>query len=319
MKVFNKSTWVAGVLVGTFLSTGCDTDTDDATTGAAGTTGSTDESETTTGSDPGSTSGTTEVDPGSTSGRSTSAGSSSGEPEDGSTSGEFGTGSSTGDGSSSGSTGDAGVTYEGPGCGITPVCDKGVLNGSIRIESEADIAEIAGYTGMVGWLEVLDSDLVCLDFLACLETVGRDVTIFGNDELKDVGGLDSLTALGTATTQQGYDDWDGSLVITQNNALEDITGFGSLTAVQQSLNINENDSLMSVSGFNALTLIEHNLVIRENPALEAIDGLDALEIVRDNFVVTGNPNLCVSNINIVGGTLSEPPASGSTAANDNGC
>ncbi len=319
MKVFNKSIWVAGVLAGTFLSTGCDTDAEESTTAAAGTTGSTDESETTTGSTPGSTGGTTDLEPSTTSGSSTSGGSSSGEPDDGSTSGESGTGSSGGGESSGSSTGEAGVTYEGPGCGITPVCDKGELVGSVRIESEADIAEIAGYTSMVGWLEVLDSDVVCLDFLACLETVGRDITIFGNEELKDVSGLDNLTALGTETTQQGYDNWDGSLVITQNNALEDLNGFSSLSAVQQSLNINENASLVSVSGFNALTLIEHNLVIRENPALETIAGLDALEIVRDNFVVTGNPNLCVSDINIVGGTLNEPPASGSTAANDNGC
>lgn len=317
MKVFKKTTWVVGVLAGTLLSTGCDTDDEESTTAASGTTGSTDESDS-NGSDPGGST-SSDPEPGST-GEATSGGSSSGEPEGGSTSGAVGTGSSSGDGESgSGSTGDAGVSYEGPGCGITPVCDKGVLAGSVRIESEADIASIAGYTGMVGWLEVLDSDMVCLDFLACLETVGRDVTIFGNDALKDVSGLDNLTALGTQTTSEGYDDWDGSLVITQNDALEDITGFGSLAAIQQSLNINENQSLVSVTGFNALTLIEHNLVIRENPVLETIAGLDALEIVRDNFVVTGNPSLCVSDINVVGGTLTEPPTSGSTAANDNGC
>ncbi len=273
-------------------------------------------SPTTSATEDGTTTG--DDDPGST-GEATSGGSCSGEPDDGTTTGDVATGSSEGGESSSGSTGGGDAQFEGPGCGVTPVCDKGVLNGSVRIESEADIADIAGYTGIVGWVEVLESDLVCLDFLACLETAGRDVTIFGNAQLKDVSGLDNLAALGTQTTQQGYDDWDGSLVITQNAALEEIAGFGSLASVQQSLNINENQSLMSVTGFNALTLIEHNLVIRENPVLETIAGLDALEVVRDNFVVTGNPSLCVSDINVVGGTLNEPPTSGSTAANDNGC
>jgi hypothetical protein len=315
MKVFKKSTWVAGVLAGTLLNTGCDTDDDETTTDAASTTGTDDASET-SGDPDGSTSG--DDDPGSSGEVTSGGGSSTGEADNGTTTGDFGTGSSGGDESSGGSTG-GGAEFEGPGCGVTPVCDKGVLNGSVRIESEADIAAIAGYTGIVGWVEVLESDLVCLDFLACLETAGRDVTIFGNSQLKDVSGLDNLTALGTQTTSQGYDNWDGSLVITQNAALEEITGFGSLTALQQSLNINENQSLVSVTGFNALTLIEHNLVIRENPLLETIAGLDALEIVRDNFVVTGNPSLCVSDINVVGGTLNEPPTSGSTAANDNGC
>ena len=315
MKVFQKSIWVAGVLAGTLLNTGCDGDDEESTTAVAGTTGSDDASET-SGEPSGTTTG--DEDPGST-GDATSGGSSSGEPDEGTTGGDIATGSSEGGESSSGSTGGGGSEFEGPGCGVTPVCDKGVLGGSVRIESAADIADIAGYTGIVGWVEVLESDLVCLDFLACLETAGRDVTIFGNDQLKDVSGLDNLTALGTQTTQQGYNNWDGSLVITQNAALEEITGFGSLVSVQQSLNINENQSLVSVTGFNALTVIEHNLVIRENPLLETIAGLDALEIVRDNFVVTGNPSLCVSDINVVGGTLNEPPTSGSTAANDNGC
>src|SRR5690606_4404644 len=79
---------------------------------------------------------------------------------------------------SSGSS--SGEPLDGPGCGVVPTCDRGELVGSMRIESSAQIEDIAGYTSVTGWLEISSSDLECLDFLACIESVGRDVLVADN-------------------------------------------------------------------------------------------------------------------------------------------
>jgi hypothetical protein len=254
------------------------------------------------------------------------------EPEDDSTTGEPEDDSTTTgepeDDSSDGSTGEPQddtedepeIVYTGPGCGIVPSCTKGEYVGSIRIESSDQIQDIAGYTSMTGWLEVVDSDLECLDFLYCMETVGRNVSIFGNTALKDTRGLDSLTALGTWTTDQGYDNWDGSLVISDNPGLEVINGFNGLIETQESLNINQNYNLRRITGFGSFVRVQHNLVVRNNPLLESIEGLEGLQEVFGSFLVTQNPNLCLSEINTIGEALLQLPGEGgSTAANDNGC
>jgi hypothetical protein len=252
------------------------------------------------------------------------------EPADPSTTGsDDSSGDEPDDPSGGGSTGEPGgttggdepdIVYTGPGCGITPTCDKGEYVGSIRIESSDQIDDIAGYTSITGWLEVNESDLECLDFLYCMETVGRNMSIFGNAQLKDTRGLDNLTALGTSTTELGYDQWDGSLVISNNPGLVVINGFNSLVETQESLNINRNDFLERIEGFESFLRVQHNLVVRDNPVLHSIEGLTGLETVGGSFLVTQNPSLCLSEINILGASLLQTPGDGgTTAANNEGC
>jgi hypothetical protein len=209
---------------------------------------------------------------------------------------------------------DTGPPLEGPGCGIQPVCDKGELAGSASIESSADIAMIEGYTSMTGWLEIFNSDLVCLDFLACLESVGHDITIFGNPDLRDFRGFNALTATGT------FDGTDGFISIGEHASLTDINGFAGIERIKESLSISENPVLESVSGFENLVVIERDINITFNAALTDLNGLSGLAALGNECVITNNENLCTSEVQTVCGDLQQPPASegpppGNTANN----
>lgn len=210
----------------------------------------------------------------------------------------------------------------GLGCGDPPPCDRGAFSGSIRIESSDQIEEIAGYTHIDGWLEIYQTDLTCLDFLACVETVGHDVTIFGNDFLTDVSGTDNIANLGTATVDEPEADKDGTLVISENAMLEDINGFNALEQVQATLLISENESMTEISGFDTLVGVRKDFQIRFNPVLNVIAsaGLRDILFIGGECVVTNNSSLCISDVqDMCELGIKQGPFGGNTVNNDNSC
>ncbi len=211
---------------------------------------------------------------------------------------------------------------EGLGCDPAPPCDRGELVGSIRIETADQIADIAGYTSMTGWLEVVRSDLTCLNFLSCMESVGHDVSIFGNEYLTDVSGLDGLTTLGASTADSPADEKDGTLVIAENTILEDINGVNSLQQTQISLNIAENPALTTISGFQSFVGTQKDFTLRFNESLSSVDegGLREILFIGGECTVTNNTDLCITEIVDMCETgVMQGPAGGNTANNNEGC
>jgi hypothetical protein len=197
------------------------------------------------------------------------------------------------------------------GCAAPSSCDKGELEGSARVTTEEDIAEIAGHTAISGWLEVYQTEAECLEFLACMEDVGRDVTVFGNAQLRTLEGLDGLERIGV------HDD--GNLIVSENDALEDLDGVANLRAIPGSLSITRHDNLVRVTGLQRVQAIGFDITIQQNPALTSLSGLHDLQAVEGRFIVTQNPELCISEIERVGADLAVGPNGGSTASNKGGC
>jgi hypothetical protein len=197
------------------------------------------------------------------------------------------------------------------GCAAPTSCNKGELSGSARITTEDDMEAIAGHTSITGWLEVFETEAQCLDFLACMEDVGRDVTVFGNPQLESLEGLDDLRRIGTSG--------DGNLIVSDNDGLTDLDGLAGLRAVPGSLTITRHENLQSVSGLPRLELIGFDVTIQQNPVLTDLSGLHDLQAVEGRFIVTQNPELCISEIEQVGADLAVGPNGGSTASNKGGC
>jgi hypothetical protein len=197
------------------------------------------------------------------------------------------------------------------GCAAPTSCNKGELSGSARITTEDDMEAIAGHTSITGWLEVFETEAQCLDFLACMEDVGRDVTVFGNLQLESLEGLDDLRRIGTSG--------DGNLIVSDNDGLTDLDGLAGLRAVPGSLTITRHENLQSVSGLPRLELIGFDVTIQQNPVLTDLSGLHDLQAVEGRFIVTQNPELCISEIEQVGADLAVGPNGGSTASNKGGC
>ncbi len=266
----------------------------------------------------GSSAGTTESDS-----TASSPGSSSSASAEGSTSligssssSSSSPGSTTSVDSSSSSSG--GEVLDGPGCEAPPPCDRGTFEGGVRIESADQIADIAGYTGIRGALEVVDSDLECLDFLGCLQETGRDVLVFGNPELRSTEGLAGLQRVGVLTADEGPFDREGSIIISENPALERLGGFVAISEVARSVLVVDNASLETMTGFTGLE-VAAELVVSFNPQLRSLVGLHPLKGLHDGCQITNNTELCLSEAFEVCGDLDPSPSAGNTQNNRDDC
>jgi hypothetical protein len=206
----------------------------------------------------------------------------------------------------------------GPDCsGATTVID-----GSVIIEDGGDTpAALEGVIEVTGAVRINRTAETNLDFMACLQTVGADVTIFGNEQLTNVDGLWSLTSIGT------------DFVFSQNNALVDFNGLPNVAQLVDNLVMRENASLQTITGFNSLVGINGsvnemgemqggNITIQENPVLEDINGLGEVLVVNGVFAVNNNPMLCMSSVNCVGTGIVQPaipPDTWTTVGNNDGC
>jgi hypothetical protein len=200
----------------------------------------------------------------------------------------------------------------------------GEIMGHVLIEEGGDDPSILeGVVRVTGSVQINGTTLTDLNFMACLQEVGENVTIYDNDQLTNVDGLWSLTNIGT------------DFIFSQNDALVDFNGLPNAAKIVNNLVLNENGSMQQISGFHSLvgidgmgidpetmTQIGGNVTIQQNPVLENIDGLIGLLVVNGVFAVTNNPMLCISSVVCVGEGIqqpAEPPDSWSTVGNDNEC
>lgn len=203
----------------------------------------------------------------------------------------------------------------------------GVLMGSVIIDDSKnsdDPSMLDGIRRVEGSIQLNRTDLTNLDFMACVEEVGGEVTIFGNEQLTNVDGLWSLRELGT------------NFVFSQNDAITDFNGAPNLSKVIGNLIMKENDALESITGFHSLigldgmgvdpetgNTIGGNLTIQQNPVLTTMNGLIGLLVVNGTFAVTNNPELCIeASIACVGDAIvqpAEPPASWTIVGNNEDC
>jgi hypothetical protein len=239
-----------------------------------------------------------------------------------------GTGAGTGE---SETEEDSGPPPEGLGCGDPPPCDKGTYEGNPRISTEADIAEVAGYSHIGGFLFIEESDYTCIDFLGCLETV-RGVAVEGNEYLTNVDGFSNLQEVlfnitisrnpilenlsgFDAVTKVSSDGDDLQLGprgirIFENNALEDIDTFNEMREFEGDLTISNNAGLVGISGFTAVdTIKDHpnadpeagtmgkptrlggSLTVSRNPLLERINGFSSVIVIYSNLTIQFNDSL----------------------------
>lgn len=188
----------------------------------------------------------------------------------------------------------------------------GVLSESVIIDADGgDPSILEGVVRVEGSIRISGTTLTNLDFMACVQEVTGDVTLYDNDLLTDVQGLWSLTTLGT------------DFVFSSNDAIETFDGLPNVEVLVNNLIMRENASLRRIDGFHQLEeivgsgvdpdteqTIGGNITIQENPVLESVDGLIGLRVIKGVWAVTNNPMLCDSNVAIAAQCIesAEPPA-----------
>lgn len=187
----------------------------------------------------------------------------------------------------------------------------GVIMGDVYIQEDGDDPSILeGVVRIEGLLSINRTEETDLNFMACVQEVTEEISIFGNESLTNVDGLWSLTDVGT------------DFIFSENTAIVDFNGLPNLPAIAQNLIIKNNDSLETITGFHSLVGIEGNLTIQNNDSLMAIDGLGGLMLVNGVLAITANGMLCRSSIACVGEGITVPPVppeEWSTQGNNNDC
>lgn len=194
----------------------------------------------------------------------------------------------------------------GPGCEEQVHCTGESIEGSIRIQSEADLQQLRGATSITGHLEISDSDLVCLDALSCLTEVGGTLRIQNNVELRSTAGLGALASLGD---EQRHSK---GLIITGNPQLEVLEGM-PIEVFRGSLLLWRNESLESLDAFLGMQALG-TLSVQDNPALTSLQSLHGLASLEE-CNVTRNPTLCLSEIYAV----CQNAEDGEVVLNDDSC
>ena len=169
---------------------------------------------------------------------------------------------------------------DGP-CSNTRTHD-GITYGTLEINGEAQLNELADVGVFDGDLIVANTSITHLDQLACLEVVTGELIINDNHALANLDGLARLSEVG----------WGVS--IFQNAALAQLDGLASLASIGQAavdagsdsmgtLNITYNSQLTSITGLSSLGYLGgDSLRVSSNPLLptcQAEQLADQLEAV----------------------------------------
>ncbi len=128
--------------------------------------------------------------------------------------------------------------------------------------------------GMPLFVTIQGSNIVNLDSLISLDSIGHTLLITENDSLNSLKGLDSLTYV-------------QNIIIENNTTLNSLNGLNALYSVEVHLVIKNNDELSDLSGLNNLysvgdtaTLGNYGgIKIEDNDGLASLHGLDNLVYV----------------------------------------
>ncbi len=158
-------------------------------------------------------------------------------------------------------------------------CTQGAYSGDLTVETQSDIATLAGYTSISGDLYINCPLCTDLSDLVCLASVGERLLIADNDTLTNLNGLSGITSVGL------------NLSISDNHALTSLYGLNGITSVGEGgggLTISFNTILTNLTGLSALTSVGWSLSFYDNYALTNLDGLSALTSVGGALYIDFN-------------------------------
>ena len=160
------------------------------------------------------------------------------------------------------------------------VFSQGCLPEGITFTTQAQIDNFpilyAGCAVIEGDVYVYGTDIINLDSLNQLDSIGGKFVIHYNDALTSISGLDSLVYVG------------GDLVIKNNLNLTSISGLGLLVYVGEKLEISYNYNLPSITGLSSLVHVGWNMEIHSNLNLTSITGLTEVSYIGGSLFFASN-------------------------------
>jgi hypothetical protein len=165
--------------------------------------------------------------------------------------------------------------------------------GDIVVRTPAELDALRDHLSVSGDLIVKCPTCTTLAPLACLEEVGKMLTIVGCDELESLDGLSALRRIGLRQQQGGlaigFHFEPGERY--GNARLRTLDGLGPLEFVQGRVDVRENPQLADLSGLSGLTRIAGSLFVTNNDALPSLGDLRELASLLGTLEIEDNDAL----------------------------
>lgn len=173
-----------------------------------------------------------------------------------------------------------------------------VVEGTIIVNTEAELAALAGVTCIRGNLVIDAYPGDDLESLSALEAVTNDFLLINSATVGSVAGLRNLKVVGgnfllqnmrALTSLEGFDALENVMVRFSIAGLpiSDLRGLETFTIVKGRIELIGNEMLTSVAGLENMTEVR-DLVLDNNDALTDLSGLDNLEHVTNNLQLVRN-------------------------------
>lgn len=204
---------------------------------------------------------------------------------------------------------------------------QGCLPEGIDFSTQEDIdnfqANYPGCTEIEGdvtiWGTYTNDDIMNLNGLNVLTSIGGTLKIKGTDSLKILTGLENLETIGneliirenlSLTTLTGLENLatiGGELIIRENLSLTNLTGLENLNHIGGEMSIVLNDALTSLNGLGNLNYVGDDIGIAANEILINLDHLENLTNITGDLNISYNPSLKslmgLHNVTNISGTL----------------
>ncbi len=169
------------------------------------------------------------------------------------------------------------------------------INGSVYILQATDLSVVSELRIITENLSIDAEELTSTQgAFPALERVEGSIQISQNKALRELSGFPVLEST-------------VDLSISNNASLESISGFPKLSRVSGTLLIDRNDRLASARGLSQLREVTGSLRLTNNPDLASLSAFSSLGTVGKNLEITSNPSLTrldgLSAIMSVGGEL----------------
>ena len=193
----------------------------------------------------------------------------------------------------------------------------------VQLFSQYDVDNLKsisqGCTSVVGSVSIYGPNIMNLDSLSWITSIGGSLWISPNAQLTNLQGLSNLTDVGGHVNISGNAALEnltgldhlqtigGRLILDDNAQLSNIDGLNSLTSIGEDVYISNNPLLLNVDGLSNLTTIGHTVSIGLNNALVSLSGLDNLVRIGGDVYLNLMDNLLnldgMNQLDSIGGTL----------------
>jgi hypothetical protein len=190
----------------------------------------------------------------------------------------------------------------------TPPCPTSDITLTTQQEVDNFQTNYPTCTVMPHSITIQGNDIVNLNGLSQLVSIGGNLEVLANPSLTNLAGLNGLTSMG------------GHLWILGNSALTSLVGLDELASIGGQLHIGNNGALTSLAGLTNLNDIGGYVAVDYNSTLPSLSGLENIPASAITFLYVGyNPILSICDLPNICDYLSVPTNSASITNNATGC